>query len=167
MRIRLLIIFAICLSYPPIISALCFESPRPCTWYAFHHGQPTFIGTAVSAETVPDVLRIGENEVHRNVQKVTFKVKERFEGALAKTVTVYGEGTTNDFHFKVGEEYLVYGWREKEGKIRTTRCTRTAFVSEAKEDVEFLRSLPKRQGGEIFGAVRFENPTSGTGALSG
>ena len=109
MRIRLLIISAICLSYPLIISALCVESPRPCTWYAFHHGQPTFIGTAVSEETVPDVLRVGDNEAHRKVQKVTFKVKERFEGALAKMVTVYGEGTTNDFHFKMGKEYLVYG----------------------------------------------------------
>jgi hypothetical protein len=167
MLIRLLIISAICLSFPSSISALCVETPRPCTWYAFHHGQPTFIGTAVSEETVPDVLRLGNHALQVTVQKVTFNVEERFEGALAKTETVYGEGTTNDFHFKVGEKYLVYGWREKDGKIRTARCTRTAVVSQAQGDLEFLRSLPTRQGGEIFGTVHFENPKRKRGALSG
>lgn len=166
MRHRLLIISAICLSFPSSASALCFESPRPCTWYAFHHGQPTFIGRAVSEETVPDVLRLGNHELQVTVQKVTFNVEERFEGTLATTETVYGEGTTNDFHFKVGEKYLVYGWREKDGKIRTAKCTRTTVVSQAEEDLNFLRSLPTRRGGEIFGTVRL-SPGSHMDALAG
>jgi hypothetical protein len=150
MRIQCAAIPVVCLSFPLSNFALCFESPRPCTWYASHHGQPTFIGTALSEEPVPDVLKLGNHELHVTVQKVIFNVEETFDGVPAKTVAVYGEGTTNDFHFNVGEKYLVYAWREGDGKIRTARCTRTSVLSQAKDDLEFLRSLPTRQGGEIF-----------------
>jgi len=146
---------------------MCYESPRPCSWYAVHHGQPTFIGTAVSEETVPDVLELGGQDIHVAVQKVTFSVEEPFDGAPKKTETVYGEGTTNDFHFKLGERYLVYGWRDKDGKIRTTRCTRTAAVNEAAGDIRFLRSLPTQHGGEIFGVVRFVSPGVQIGSIAG
>jgi hypothetical protein len=167
MRIKCAAIPVVCLSFPLSIFALCFESPRPCTWYASHHGQPTFIGTAVSEETVPDVLKLGDHELHVTVQKVIFNVEETFDGVPAKTVAVYGEGTTNDFHFNVGEKYLVYAWREGDGKIRTAMCTRTSVLSQAKDDLEFLRSLPTRQGGEIFGQVRLVSSGSQVGALAG
>jgi hypothetical protein len=88
MRIQSVVISAICLLFPGNIFAICFESPRPCTWYALHHGQPTFIGTAVSEETVPDLLKVGNNELHVTVQKATFNVEEVFDGAATKTETV-------------------------------------------------------------------------------
>lgn len=167
MRLQYAAIPVIYLSVPLGLFALCFESPKPCTWYAAHHGQPTFIGTAVSQEMVPDVLEIGSHELRVTVQKVRFNVEETFDGAPAKTETVYGEGTTNDFHFSVGEKYLVYGWREKNGKIRTARCTRTSVLSHAKEDIEFPRSLPTQHGGKIYGTVRFVNSESRADAVSG
>lgn len=167
MRILHATIPIICLSFPLSLFALCFESPRPCAWYASHHGQPTFVGTVVTEETVPDVLKLGNHELHVTVQKVVFNVEETFDGASAKTETVYGEGTTNDFHFNVGEKYLVYGWREEDGKIRTSRCTRTSVVSKAKADLQFLRSLPARHGGEIFGQVRLVSSGSRVDALAG
>ena len=162
-----ILLASICLSIPLDAFALCFEPTKPCSWYAFHHGQPTFIGTAVSEETVPDVLELGGHDLNVTVQKVTFNVEEPFEGAPKKTETVYGSGTTNDFHFKLGERYLVYGWREKDGKIRTARCTRTAPASEASEDIQFLRSLPTQRGGEIFGLVRFVSPGPPVGTVAG
>jgi hypothetical protein len=161
------ILISICFSIPLNAFALCFEPPKPCSWYAVHHGQPTFIGTAVSEETVPDAVEFGGHEVHVTEQKVTFNVEEPFDGVSKKTATVYGEGTTNDFHFKLGERYLVYGWRERDGKIRTAKCTRTAPVSEAAEDIRFLRSLPTQHGGEIFGLVRFVSPGAQIGTVAG
>ena len=119
--------------------ALCSEPSTPCEWYAVHHGQPTFVGMAVSEETVSDVLGL----IPVTIQMVTFRVEEPFESTPSKTVDVYGSGTTNDFHFEVGVRYLVYGFRGKDGKIRTGKCTRTAPVNEAGEDLTFLRSLPK------------------------
>ena len=155
------------LSIPLEIFGLCFEPPTPCEWYAIHHGQPAFIGTAISEETVPDVPKVGEHASPVTVQKVTFSVEEPFEETPNKLVTVYGSGTTNDFHFKVGVEYLVYGFREKDGKIRTGKCTRTAPVSEAAEDIRFLRSLPTQVGGRILGRVRFVNPEAQNGTVAG
>jgi hypothetical protein len=143
--------------------ASCVEPSTPCEWYAVHHGQPTFVGMAVSEETVSDVLGL----VPVTVQKVTFRVEEPFESTTSKTVDVYGSGTTNDFHFKVGVRYLVYGFRDNDGKIRTGKCTRTAPVSEATEDLSFLRSLPTRVGGGIRGLVRFVSPGTQTGTVAG
>jgi hypothetical protein len=147
--------------------ALCSEPSTPCEWYAVHHGRPTFVGMAVSEETVSDVLQLGEHVNSVMVQKVTFRVEEPFEDTPDKSVDVYGSGTTNDLRFKVGVRYLVYGFRGKDGKIRTGKCTRTATVSEASEDLSFLRSLPTRVGGGIVGRVRFVSPGAQTGTLAG
>jgi hypothetical protein len=73
----------------------------------------------------------------------------------------------NDLHFKVGIRYLVYGFRDKDGKKRTGKCTRTAPVSEAADDLSFLRSLPTRVGGEILGLVRFVSPGTQRGTVAG
>jgi hypothetical protein len=146
--------------------ALCFEPSTPCEWYAVHHGQPTFVGVAVSEETVSDVLELGEHVTPVTVQKVTFRVEEPFESTPSKTVDVYGSGTTNDLRFKVGVRYLVYGFRGKDGKIGTGKCTRTAPVTEATGDLNFLRSLPTRVGGGIRGLVRFVSPGTQTGTVA-
>jgi hypothetical protein len=49
--------------------ALCFEPSTPCEWYSAHHGQPTFVGMAVSEETVSDVLGPGEHVIPVTVQR--------------------------------------------------------------------------------------------------
>jgi len=165
---KLMVILAsLFLSMPLEIFGLCFEPQTPCEWYATHHGQTTFIGTAISEETVTDVLNLGEYAHPVNVQKVTFSVDEVFEDTPNRHVTVYGSGTTNDFYFRVGVQYLVYGFREKDGKIRTGKCTRTAPVSEAAEDIRFLRSLPGQVGGQIIGQVRFVIPKAPSGTVAG
>ncbi len=112
-------------------------------------------------------MESGGHEDHVTVQKVTFQVEEAFEDAPGAFVTIYGEGTTCDYRFKVGARYLVYGWRGKDGKIRTSICTRTAPLSEATEDLKFLRSLPNRVGGEIFGVVRYTSPQEQVGTIAG
>ena len=152
---------------PLKVSGLCLVPPTPCEWYAEHHGQPTFIGTAVSTEMVSDVLQLGERAMPVTVQKVAFNVEERFEDTSGRSVTVYGSGTTNDFHFQEGVRYLVYAWRGKDGKIRSDKCTRTAPVSEAAEDIHFLRSLPAQVGGRILGLVRFVSPEAQNGTVEG
>src|SRR5690349_17952217 len=98
--------------------SMCFQSPSPCEWHAVHHGQPTFIGTALSEARVRDEIKTGEQTAYVTVQRVTFSVDEQFEDMPEKTVAVYGFGNTNDFVFKVGTKYLVYAFRGKDGKIR-------------------------------------------------
>jgi hypothetical protein len=151
------------LSIPLNTFAMC-AVPPPCIRYAFHHGEPTFIGIVLSEQTVPDVIEFGPP---RTVQGVTFRVEEPFDGTPGTTEVVYGEGIVYDLHFKVGDRYLVTGSRGKDGKIRTSRCTGTAPVSEAAEDIRFWRSLPTQVGGSIFGIVRFVSPGVQVGTVAG
>jgi hypothetical protein len=71
------------------------------------------------------------------------------------------------FVSRLAFDILEYGFRGKDGKIRTGKCTRTAPVAEAAEDVSFLRSLPTRVGGGIRGLVRFASPGTQTGTVTG
>jgi hypothetical protein len=162
------------LSLPPLCLCIavrmfaCMCSVQtPCEVYASHHGSPTFVGEAISEETVSDLPEWSTKADHVPLQKVTFHVEEAFEDTPGEMVTVYGRGTTCDIPFKVGTRYLVYGWRGKDGKIRTDRCTRTAPLSDAIEDLMFLRSLPTSVGGKIIGVVRFVTPRDQTGAVGG
>ena len=148
-------------------AGLCFKPGTPCEWYASHHGSPTFIGEAISVAAVSDVVERGGHEVQATVQKVRFHVEEAIEDMPDAFVDVYGFGTTNDYQFKAGTRYLVYGWRGKDGKLRTEKCTRTAPLSEATEDLRFLRSLPTRVGGDIIGVICFVGPAYQTGIIAG
>ena len=138
----------------PAFACICTVSTSPPEWYEIHHGQPTFVGVAVSVESVSDVLRQGGGTplldesgkpTPVTVQKVTFRVEESFEGIKAQMAEVYGSGTTCDYHFTFGSRYLVYGWLGQDGKIRTAKCTRTAPLNEAQQDLKFLRSLKKQR----------------------
>jgi hypothetical protein len=128
--------------------------PRtPSEWFAIHHDQPTFIGVATSVESVTDVVRMGGGKpildssgkpMPASIQRVTFRVEESFEGVKTHDIEVYGFGTTCDDHFIAGQKYLVYAWVGEGGQIRTSMCTRTALSGEAREDINFLRSMKRR-----------------------
>jgi hypothetical protein len=148
---RLLAYLTLILSVPAF-ACICVEPPSPSAWYKIHHGQPTFVGVAISVESVSDVVRMGGGKplldasgkpIPVTVQKVTFQVEESFDGVKNHAVEVYGSGTTCDYIFTVGSRYLVYGWMGEDRKIRAANCTRTRLSSEAKQDLKFLRSLKK------------------------
>ena len=135
-------------------ACICAVPRTPSEWYAVHHGQPTFIGVAISVVSVSDVVRMGGGKpivdssgkpIAATVQRVTFRVEESLEGVKTQDIEVYGFGTTCDYHFNAGQKYLVYGWLGEGGKIRTSMCTRTALFSEATEDINFLRSMKSRR----------------------
>ena len=136
----------------PASACICITQPSVAKWYAIHHGQPTFVGLAMSVETVPDVVRQGGgkplldaegNAMPVTVEKAVFRAEEAFEGIRTEYVEVYGSGTTCDYHFSVGTRYLVYGWLGEDGKIRT--AARTAPLSEVDKDLRFLRSRKSRK----------------------
>jgi hypothetical protein len=138
----------------PASACICNVPRTPSEWYAVHHGQPTFIGVAISVASVSDVVRMGGGKplvdstgkpVAATIQRVTFRVEKSFEGVKTHEIEVYGFGTTCDYHFVAGQKYLVYGWLGEDGKIRTALCTRTALFKEATEDINFLRAVKSRR----------------------
>lgn len=45
------------------------------------------------------------------------------------------------FAFQVGADYVVYAYRNSEGRLETGICSRTRLLSQAAEDVEYIRSM--------------------------
>ena len=83
----------------------------------------------------------------------TFRVEEPFRGVDAvevKVVTGIGGGDCG-YNFQIGERYLVYAGRDAKGDAYPTSiCTRTRLVSEAGEDLEYIRNLSKREPGAVL-----------------
>jgi hypothetical protein len=80
-------------------------------------------------------------------------VEESFRGDSGTQVTF--EMNDCPYPFKEGQRYLVYAHRDREGKLRQQiGYSRTAPLSEAGEDMAYIRSLSQAGGGgRVFGTV--------------
>ena len=125
----------------------------PCEAYA--GAQVAFVGLATKTRTVSSeglmpsnamstTLTIGATTAH-------FKIKESFLGIEEAEVDVFGEGTTCDYYFKEGVQYLVYAFRSPDGKtLHTNICAGTAPLSEAGRHLAYLRGLKGQRSGSVF-----------------
>lgn len=124
---------------------------------AFNDSKVVFIGKMTGGtekNTVTD--QGGTHEIESG--EVTFEVEESFKGKPGKTVTVQiasMKGTScGTYGLRRGETYVVYAYAYKPDMLSSGVCTRTGTVSQAKEDVAFLRSLPPGgSGGTITGRI--------------
>ena len=75
--------------------------------------------------------------------QVTFKISEQFTGPNAdkKEITIATGPSTCDYPFKRGVEYVVYGYRNPDGRITTNICSPTKPVEFATEELKYLRGL--------------------------
>jgi hypothetical protein len=87
----------------------------------------------------------------------TLKVDEIFRGSLSAEVTI--EMGDCYFPFEPGRSYLVYA-DKRDGKLLQRRgISRTLPLSDAKEDLVYIRSLPTASpAGRIFGKVHESSP---------
>ncbi len=80
-----------------------------------------------------------------------FKIVESFLGIEEAEVDIFGGGTTCDYYFKEGVQYLVYAYRSPDGKtLHTNICAGTDPLSEAGAHVAYLRGLKGRRSGSVF-----------------
>ncbi len=87
---------------------------------------------------------------------VKFRVERLWKGARTKEIVLINTGAGKSeggdriisscaYNFRLGEKYLVYAYRS-EGKLETNKCTRTAVMEGATEDVGMLENLgPKKE----------------------
>lgn len=166
---------AACLFLPalasPAYACSCLDPGPPCQ--AYWNSSVAFSGTPLSVTRV-EVEWKGNKMVQRLFR---FRVEEAFRGVEGKEVEVLTGAWGGDcgYDFQPGTKYLVYGGRVQ-GKpwIGTSICTRTRPLSEAAEDLSFMRGLTgAAAGGEIYGSARrySVNPETGVweeaGAITG
>ena len=123
----------------------------PCSeFWAF---DTVFIGTVTKLVQVP--FGEGPRPDWQEFWKVTatLTVDETFRGKLGPEV-VFEMGDCY-FDFKQDEKYLIYANKGEGGKLSLRRhYNRTRPLSEAREDLDFIRSLPAAlPGGRIYGTV--------------
>ena len=87
--------------------------------------------------------------------RVVFSVSSVFKGTTTEHATLLQGSSTCDVWFKPGETWLVYA-RAANGVFRTDKCQRTRLVSDAEQDLLYLRNAEAGhpQGiahGDVFG----------------
>lgn len=125
---------------PPLHACDCVRAGAPCR--AFAETPTVFTGRVTRITSVSGGI---DTVVH-------FVVATTFRGAPARTVEVRTGSGGGDcgYPFRVGEEYVVYATRDTaSGGLVTSICQRTRSLSEAADDLAYLRAKddPSRRFG--------------------
>ena len=109
----------------PDCASACSCVPPPPPERELDRSSAVFSGEVIDIEKGPQV------------SNVTFRVSKVWKGPERETleVSTAREGTSCDYHFSEGQEYLVYAWGRK---MEVGSCGRTKLLSEASADLEAL-----------------------------
>ncbi|PYS67179.1 MAG: hypothetical protein DMF69_23825 [Acidobacteria bacterium] len=156
-----LIVATIC-GTASVYACSCMNPGPPCD--ATSKSTAVFVGTVVSSK---DAKTTGQYDF--NSREVKFSVEEAFKGVSSTEVSVFTGWGGGDcgYPFRTGQQYLVYTYSdEKDVRFKTSICSRTRQLSEAKEDLAYLRGLSRASSGSmIFGDVmRFKRDEDGNGS---
>src|ERR1051325_1067474 len=117
---------------------------------AYQGATAVFIGIPLSDAPVTSQREVyalgkGKETITYSEKLYRFTVEQSFkgvEGGEIEVQTGMGGGDCG-YSFKKGERYLVYAYLDsKTNRYHTSICTRTASLSRASEDLDFLRGLP-------------------------
>lgn len=144
------------LACPLVLTALaaraeacsCMMGQQPCA--AFGAASAVFVGTATEVRVKEAAKSKSREKLDWTPVVVRFAVLQPFQGVEGTEVEVTtGRGGGDcGYYFRRGESYLVYAYGGRDGKpLATGICTRTRPVSDASEDLEFLRGLGARGPG--------------------
>ena len=134
----------------------CLKPGPPCAYYG--QAGAIFLGRAVgSVERKTYVDEHGNKTVY-DVGTIRFLVQENYKGASGYEVEIHSGTGGGDcgYWFLRNESYVVYAYRSSEdNKLYTNICTRTAPVSQAAEDLAYLRGLANtKPGATLYGELR-------------
>ena len=132
----------------------CAGARRPCE--AYGDAAAVFVGTV----TFSTSAKINEGEYESTKRKIRFHIDrpiKNVETTDVEVMTGWGDADCG-YGFRLGGQYLVYAYRYDDKALETSICTRTRPISEATEDLEYIRGLPNAApGGTIFSEVRLRN----------
>lgn len=124
----------------PLLGCTCANlglSVREEVAREFREAAAIFEGEVKSIETHEESGAIFERRI------VTLRVLEVYKGPKEKTLVVgTGLGDADcGYNFKVGKKYLVYAFKNPEGRLTTTICERTRPLWRAVADRRYLEEL--------------------------
>jgi Carboxypeptidase regulatory-like domain len=138
------------------LACACTRPPLPCE--AYWQVEAVFIGTAKELSWIEFEEKLENIVLKRKRPVFRFSVDQAFRGvngAQVAVMTGIGGGDCG-YDFKIGEQYLIYAYRDQQKKemLSTSVCTRTRPIRNADEDLEYIQGLSKASpGGWVFGEV--------------
>ena len=117
---------ALCALPAPAIACTCAAPPTPQA--GLERAERVFLGVVERFE-VDGARRVA-----------TVRVDTVWKGPQQARLTVTTGGGDGDcgVHFVAGREYVVYARQDAQGRLATSTCTRTAWIKDAREDVQSL-----------------------------
>src|SRR5262245_38785209 len=108
-------------------ACICERPPLPCE--AYWEVEAVFIGTAKELSWIEFEEKHDDLVIKRKQPVFSFSVDRAFRGVSGAKVAVLtgmGDGDCG-YRFKIGEQYLVYAYRDQQKKetLSTSICTRT------------------------------------------
>lgn len=127
----------------PAQACSCVEAGPPCKAAADAHA--IFAGEVTETGEIEAEPGTGYRE-----RLIHFRVLEAFQGVAGKTIQVitgHGGGDCG-YGFRKGGQYLVYAYaHQKTGRLYAGICSRTQRLSQAGQDLDYLRSWKNAQRG--------------------
>lgn len=126
----------------------CIQPQAPCAYYG--ETSAIFLGRVVGSAQRRTSTDEHGNKVVYDVGTIRFLVQENYKGAPGYEVEIHSGTGGGDcgYWFRRNESYVVYAYRSKDDNLLyTSICTRTAHISDADEDLAYLRGLANAKPG--------------------
>lgn len=127
-----------------------------------------FIGKALSSKDVATTETIRDRTYTVYERVFRFSVNESLKGVKNAQIEInMGRIDSSCYHgFTIGQSYLVYAFGESDKSLGSHVCSRTTELSNAADDVHYIRNLLKGDPEpRLYGSVmRVDSDTTGTTA---
>lgn len=111
---------------------------------------------AIFTGTIVDIKE-RKDEKTANFDEIYFQAKETFLGVKkgSRLKVRFNAGLIEYCGLEIGKSYIVYAYKDSQNNLNSDGGTRTRLLTEAGEDLEFLRDLRgKGSGSRIYGTIR-------------
>ena len=116
----------------------CFPKPLPTD--AVAQADAVFAGKVEKVE--PVVSRVS------SFRRIKITVTSVWKGDREAATEIFTalDGAACGYDFQVNATYLMYAYKNESGRLQTDICTRTALISRAREDLDYLGPAVSEKG---------------------
>jgi len=160
--------------WPAIASACTCSKAPPGVCPGLQSDDVVFTGTVTAIENVSPAATMEANAADSESAAPTvpaadatpiiryhFKIDEKFAGPDTAEIDVFSGGDDGDcgYHFRKGDQYIVFTQQETEGRLFATICSGTRPVADGRALIPQLRAMRNHQQiASVFGVLRRADP---------